>query len=117
MYGEMLPKLLLVVSDNQLVVKNVKNYPNPFSGTTHFSFEHNQPNQNLDVTIDIYNLYGAHVHHLQQVVNTSGNVCNSLSWDTQKISGFKLTRGIYIYRIIVHSKAGIAQTAQKLFLH
>jgi len=107
----------IVVSDNQLVVKNVKNYPNPFSGTTHFSFEHNQPNQNLDVTIDIYNLYGAHVHHLQQVVNTPGNVCNSLSWDAQKISGFKLTRGIYIYRIIVHSKAGIAQTAQKLFLH
>jgi hypothetical protein len=49
----------VVVKQVRLEITNVRNFPNPFSVSTTFSFEHNQPNTELDVTILVYNEAGA----------------------------------------------------------
>jgi flagellar hook assembly protein FlgD len=51
---------------------NLRNFPNPVSVSTTFSFEHNQPNTELDVSILIYNEAGALVKRIKKVLNTAG---------------------------------------------
>ncbi|WP_295234121.1 type IX secretion system sortase PorU [Sediminibacterium sp.] len=96
-----------VVKKNQLRIAQVRNYPNPvrFNGglingaQTIFAFEHNQPNTNLLVNIEIVNTAGALVKRIQQSVNTQGSRNIQISWDGSSETGSKYKPGIYFYRI------------------
>ena len=48
----------VVVANEGLVVENLMNYPNPFSDFTRIHFEHNRPDDELDVRMDIYDMNG-----------------------------------------------------------
>ena len=97
-------------------ISNVRNYPNPFSASTTFAFEHNQPNTNLDVTINIYNITGGLVKQIKQQVNTGGTRNSQINWNGDNQSGAKLTKGIYIYKVMVVSGDTIMESAQQLIL-
>jgi hypothetical protein len=96
-----------VVKKNQLRIAQVRNYPNPVrhnGGQTNgaftvFAFEHNQPNTNLLVNIEIVNTAGALVKRIQQTVNTQGSRNIQITWDGTSETGAKYTSGIYFYRI------------------
>ncbi len=85
----------------QLQIANLRNFPNPFTVSTSFAFEHNQPNRDLDVKINIYTGSGALVKQIHRLVNTAGTRNCQINWDGDSQSGAKLTKGIYIYHIIV----------------
>ena len=44
----------IVADSHQMAIESVLNYPNPFIESTQFSFEHNQADQPLELTIRIY---------------------------------------------------------------
>lgn len=91
-----------VVKKNQLRIAQVRNFPNPFKangGQTIFAFEHNQPNTNLLVNIEIVNSSGALVKRIQQPVNTQGSRNIQVTWDGNSDTGAKYKPGIYFYRI------------------
>lgn len=91
-----------VVKKNQLRIAQVRNYPNPVrhnGGQTTFAFEHNQPNTNLLVNIEIVNTAGALVKRIQQTVNTQGSRNIQITWDGSSEMGAKYTPGIFFYRI------------------
>lgn len=96
-----------VVKKNQLRIAQVRNYPNPVrfngglinGGQTTFAFEHNQPNTNLLVNIEIVNTAGALVKRIQQQVNTQGSRNIQIAWDGTSETGAKYTPGIFFYRI------------------
>ena len=91
-----------VVKKNQLRIAQVRNYPNPVQhsgGKTIFAFEHNQPNTNLLVNIEILNSSGALVKRIQQLVNTQGSRNIQVAWDGNSETGAKYKPGIYFYRI------------------
>lgn len=96
-----------VVKKNQLRIAQVRNYPNPVrhngpqinGAFTVFAFEHNQPNTNLLVNIEIVNTAGALVKRIQQAVNTQGSRNIQITWDGTSETGAKYTPGIYFYRI------------------
>ncbi|OZA62554.1 MAG: hypothetical protein B7X68_13375 [Sphingobacteriia bacterium 39-36-14] len=96
-----------VVKKNQLRIAQVRNYPNPVrhnGGQTNgaftvFAFEHNQPNTNLLVNIEIVNTAGALVKRIQQTINTQGSRNIQITWDGTSETGAKYTSGIYFYRI------------------
>lgn len=96
-----------VVKKNQLRIAQVRNYPNPVrhngpqinGAFTVFAFEHNQPNTNLLVNIEIVNTAGALVKRIQQTVNTQGSRNIQITWDGSSETGAKYTPGIYFYRI------------------
>ena len=44
----------VVVSDNSVTLYNVLNYPNPFVNYTEFWFNHNKPNEPLEVQVQIF---------------------------------------------------------------
>ncbi len=106
----------IVVKKNKLQIKNLFNYPNPFQNSTTFSFEHNQPSIDLNVTIDIYSMNGLLVDEIKKNLNSSGNRTISIQWDGRSENGRKMLSGMYIYRIIVTSINGVATVTQKLIL-
>jgi hypothetical protein len=106
----------IVSKKNKLRIQQVYNFPNPFQSYTNFSFEHNQPNIDLSVSIDVYDVNGQMVHQIQQTINTGGNRIATIQWNGANAIGRKMKSGIYIFRIIVSSINGTATAVQKLFL-
>jgi len=106
----------VVVKQAQLQISSVRNFPNPFTVSTTFAFEHNQPSTDLDVTIHIYNSTGALIKEIRQVVNTGGTRNCQINWAGDNQSGAKLTKGIYIYRIIVVAGGSKTENTQQLIL-
>ena len=105
-----------VVKKNKLQIQKLFNYPNPFQNNTTFSFEHNQPGIDLNVTIDIYSMNGLLVDEIKKSLNSSGNRLINIQWNGRSGNGRKMQAGMYIYRIIVTSINGVAVATQKLIL-
>ena len=99
-----------VINDEELVINRVLNYPNPFTTSTKFWFEHNRPTQDLFVQIHIYSLTGRIIKKINKTINTSGNRSCELEWDGRDDFGNKLGRGVYIYRVHVRTAQGHAKS-------
>jgi len=85
-----------VADSEQLEIRNVYNYPNPMSSNTRFVFEHNQPGNQLDISIRIYTLSGLPVTHLQESQITSNSYAN-IEWNGLDRDYDRLANGTYIY--------------------
>ena len=106
----------IVVKQVQLQVTNVRNFPNPFTVSTIFAFEHNQPNTDLDITITVYSASGAFVKQIRQMINTGGTRNCQINWSGDNQTGAKLAKGIYIYRVTVVAGGSKTENTQQLIL-
>jgi len=92
--------------DQELVIDNVLNYPNPFIDYTEFWFNHNSPDV-LDVSVQIFTISGKIVRTLNGQTNGGSKVTSSLSkdivWDGRDDFGDKIGKGVYIYKLKVRS--------------
>ena len=93
----------VVVSDNSITLDNVLNYPNPFVNYTEFWFNHNKPNEPLEVQVQIFTVSGKLVKTINQLVQTSGNLSRNISWNGLDDFGNKIGKGVYIYKLKVTS--------------
>ncbi|MGC8864681.1 MAG: type IX secretion system sortase PorU [Bacteroidales bacterium] len=111
--------ITFTVNDGQAItLRNVTNYPNPFSDRTWFTFEHDQPGSNLIVTIEIFNLQGQLLKTIRTNFSTSDYGINPIEWDGRADNGRKLPAGIYPYRIQVENPAGTVRVQyQKLIIN
>lgn len=96
----------VVASAHKLKVEKVLNFPNPFSANTTFQFEHNRPDENLSVSLQIYNTQGQLIRTLYQMQKLNGNRSTALTWDGTDQSGAPLAAGVYIYRLSLSSQDG-----------
>lgn len=88
-------------------IRNVYSYPNPFSESTRFVFEHNHPNEELTATIQIFNTAGALVRTLTQTFMATGSNSADIVWDGTGEGGEKLYGGVYICRIKIATAKNI----------
>jgi hypothetical protein len=95
-----------VVESNNILIKNVNNYPNPFAETTNFVFDHNWAGEDLTVEIKIYSFSGQLVQILKKVDYATGYHTSPIAWDGTNSSGQKLSSGMYLYKIFVSTKSG-----------
>jgi hypothetical protein len=93
----------VVTKDEEIVLSHVLNYPNPFTTSTHFWFEHNKPGQNLQVNLQIFTLTGRVIKSIKQTINTPGNRSSELEWNGRDEYGDKVGRGVYLYKLSVTS--------------
>jgi hypothetical protein len=104
-----------VIPDDNPIMANVYNYPNPASDHTSFTFEHNKPGDALQVTISIFNMEGRIIAVLEETIITGGFSSTPLEWDLRDNSGGMLPGGIYPYRIrITDSSGSYTESYQKL---
>lgn len=106
----------VVAKQVKLQVMQVRNFPNPFTTSTVFGFEHNQPGKDLDVTIEIYTRSGARVKTIRQRVNTGGSRNCQINWNGDNQAGAKLAKGVYIYRVIVAAGDQETRATQQLII-
>ncbi len=93
----------IVVSDAEMILDNVLNYPNPFVNYTEFWFNHNKPNEPLEVQVQIFTVSGKLVKTLSQTVQSTGNLSRSIIWDGLDDFGDKIGKGVYVYKLNVKS--------------
>ncbi|HEX2921356.1 MAG TPA: type IX secretion system sortase PorU [Bacteroidales bacterium] len=96
----------VVESDNKLIIKNVFNYPNPFSSLTKISAETNKPEGELEVILNIFNLNGKMIRTISTITNSTGFNLPEIEWDGSLEGGRKVARGIYPYVVIVRTPNG-----------
>ncbi|OYT17938.1 MAG: hypothetical protein B7C24_00235, partial [Bacteroidetes bacterium 4572_77] len=96
----------VVASSNSMALDQLFNYPNPVIDQTTFSFEHNQANEKLDITIDIYSIGGAFVTQLKESFIADGYRNTKIDWDVTDQGGSRLMKGIYIYNVYVKTSSG-----------
>lgn len=92
-----------VVSDTKLNLENVLNYPNPFTNYTEFWFNHNKPNEPLEVQVQIFTISGKLVKTINETVQTSGGLSRSINWNGLDDFGNKIGKGVYLYKLKVTS--------------
>lgn len=108
-----------LVTDNQeLLVENLLNFPNPFAGATTFAFNHNQAGNDLLVRIEIFTSKGRKIRQLEQTVFDSPGRITSIQWDGKDADGNIPANGIYIFRLTLSLKNSNIknQSFQKLVL-
>ena len=92
-----------VVSDAVINLENVLNYPNPFVNYTEFWFNHNKPNEALEVQVQVFTISGKLIKTINQNIITTGNLSRSISWNGLDDFGNKIGKGVYIYKLKVKS--------------
>ena len=98
----------VVVKDLKTGLKHVLNYPNPFSTTTKFQFEHNLPPGPIDIYIDIISVSGQPVKSIRHSSFSDGFRVDDIIWDGTSNSGATIPKGVYLYKIKV--KADVSGT-------
>ena len=89
----------VVTDTEELVIRNVFNYPNPTTGPTRFVFEHNQiPGTPVKVHVRVYTLAGRPVRTLESEELLSAGPMQ-ISWDGLDDDYARLAPGVYLYRL------------------
>ncbi len=92
--------------DEELVINNVLNYPNPFVNYTEFWFNHNSV-EPLDISVQIFTVSGKLVRTLNGQTTGGSKSVSSLSkdivWDGRDDFGDKIGKGVYVYKLKVRS--------------
>lgn len=92
----------VVAPADQVVLREVMNYPNPFRNQTTFTFEINQPAAN--VKIKIYTLAGRLIRTLE--VPGNGDNFRMIPWDGRDQDGDEIANGVYLYKVIANYSNG-----------
>lgn len=94
----------LVTSGEDAALDHVLNYPNPFTTSTCFQFEHNMANQTLDVQVQIFTVSGKLAKTIVAQVDANGyRMTDEIKWDGKDDYGDQLARGVYLYKVKVNS--------------
>jgi hypothetical protein len=100
-----------------ITLSHVLNYPNPFTTSTSFYFEHNQCCTDFDVMVQVFTVSGKLVRTINQQMYAEGFRSQPIEWDGRDDYGDKIGRGVYIYRMYVRSSDGTsAEHYEKLVI-
>ncbi len=105
----------IVAETADMALAHVLNYPNPFTTSTNFQFEHNLPYQNLDIQVQIYTVSGRLIKTIDRTIGAEDNTgyrVNDLHWDGLDEFGDRIGRGVYIYKIFVQASGAEKETKQ-----
>jgi len=107
----------LINQDAVLALNQVKNKPNPFKNSTTFTFDHNSPGDQLDITLDVFDLAGRIVLNYHTKIVTASTSTPFFTWDGNDGKGNHLKSGIYLYTLIVtDEQKAVSVQRQKLVL-
>ncbi|MBN2697372.1 MAG: type IX secretion system sortase PorU [Bacteroidales bacterium] len=91
----------IVMESEEMLIKQLYNYPNPFFDRTWFNLEHNRPDNEMQLQIRIYNLSGQLVKILERNFYSGGYRIEPVEWDGKGAGGSETGAGLYIYEVIL----------------
>lgn len=94
----------IVAGSGKLEITRVLNYPNPFVNYTEFWFNHNRPDETLEVQVQVFTVTGKVVWTQNATLPPSGSyLCREIKWDGRDDFGDRIGKGVYVYKITVRS--------------
>jgi len=99
-----------VVKEGKLMLTNLMNFPNPFPDKTSITLEHNKPETEFNVTINIFSVDGRIIRILKLKSTPAGYNLPPVIWDGNDEGGRKAARGMYVYTVIINSGDGDTST-------
>lgn len=103
-----------IVPDPQnITIQRVYNYPNPSKQYTTFFFEHNIAEQEMDVTIELFDFNGRKIKELTEKIYPFGYT-GSIRWNFDDT----MNPGMYLFRIVVRSQnqMAVSKTAKMVVI-
>jgi hypothetical protein len=102
-----------VVGGSDMAIRDVLNYPNPFSSSTTFTFQRNTSDP-VDVKIKVYTVAGRMIKEIEGMSITDKFV--RIDWDGRDNDGNLLSNGVYLYKVIIKGaqEAGRQEVLGKL---
>ena len=104
-----------MVESEGLVLKDVVNYPNPFSDQTNFTFQAHGTSFNTEVNIKIYTITGRLIRSMKNLIPPSDGF-NYYIWDGRDDDGDIIANGVYLYKIIIKSETEQREAIEKLVI-
>jgi hypothetical protein len=95
-----------VETDDKFLLRNLINYPNPFSSETRISAEHNRPDDELNIIINIYSLDGRIIKIIKTSSFSTGFVLTPVIWDGTLEGGKRAGSGIYPFTVTITTGEG-----------
>jgi len=96
---------------NELLIKDLYNYPNPMKNQTSFMFNLAGSEQPSECRIKIYSVSG----RLIKVINSHVNIgYNQIYWDGRDSDGDAIANGVYLYKMIIEGDTKTETSIQKL---
>ena len=96
---------------NELLIKDLYNFPNPMKNQTSFMFNLAGSEQPSECKIKIYSVSG----RLIKVINSHVNIgFNQVYWDGRDSDGDAIANGVYLYKMIIAGNAKTETSIQKL---
>lgn len=106
-----------VISGNKFILSRLFNYPNPFSEETNITLDHNRPDEELEVRIDIFSIDGRIIRSLLSRIESTGYTLPPVDWDGRDQGGRKAGKGVYPYSVtITTSKGESARTSGRMII-
>lgn len=104
---------LWFVVDEDLFLSQVRNYPNPFAEETRIMMVHTGEDGMFDVNVEIFDVMGRLVQHLQKRVSASNGIVEPVLWNGCDFYGSPLQSGIYLYRLTLTDESGYSRTVSQ----
>ena len=101
----------LVIDNPNLIIKNLFNYPNPFREFTKIHFEYNQPSEDLDVKIEIFDINGNLIKSINSKITQSAYANSDFIWNGDSNYGNFVKSGVYILRVTVNNNLNNKKTS------
>jgi hypothetical protein len=92
-----------VLRYSNMSIKNILNYPNPFTTNTVFHFDHNRPGDDLDVMVQVFTVTGKLVKTMTTHEYNAKIHFSDIRWDGRDEFGDELGRGVYVYKVSVRA--------------
>jgi hypothetical protein len=106
-----------VEESNEFSLVRVFNAPNPFHENTAFYFEHNRPDEPMDVSFEIFDLTGRKVKTYHKKIEPGGFMVGPVYLEGLGEIKNKFGSGIYLYRVNIRLNEGeIASKTEKFIL-
>jgi flagellar hook assembly protein FlgD len=93
----------VISPESGLALRDIYNYPNPFSSNTTFTFQHNI-GTSFNVKIKVYTIAGRLIKEIEErdMVGKFARV----DWDGRDNDGNQIANGTYLYKLVVESSDG-----------
>ena len=107
----------VVAKEEDIVIDNLLNYPNPFNKYTEFHFDHNKAGQNITASLIVTSVAGNVVKSITQDITNAPSHSADIRWDGRDDYGDPIGRGVYLYTLKVRAEDGSTQSkTEKLYI-
>ncbi len=96
----------LTETGGKFILKNLLNFPNPFTDKTKISAEHNRPDEIFDIIVRIFSMNGRIIRILKTSVPSYGYQLFPIDWDGKDLNGNRAGRGVYPYMVTITTNEG-----------